>query len=126
MNNLENHHFVPEVYLKEFSNSQKQFFHLRKGASKQNNRTVAQVCYKLNYFKLHSKDNLMLYNIQDQYHIEKNVFKKHENRYPKLLKKVTQPSLTSITVSKSEVALFLEILITIIKRNPELQRANDK
>lgn len=113
-----NHHFVPEVYLKEFANSQKQLFSLRKKFPKVTVKTVAQVCYKPNYFKLHSKDNLTLYNIKDHYHIEKSVFKKHENSYPKLVKKVTQPSISATNISKSELALFFEILITIKKRNP--------
>ena len=112
------HHFVPEVYLKEFSNSQKQLSHLKKGFSKITNKTIAQVCYKLDYFKLHSQDNLLLYKLNDYYHIEKNVFKKHENRYFKLLKRLTHPALTLVSVSKSEVILFIEILTTIKRRNP--------
>jgi len=118
MSTPKNHHFVPEVYLKEFANSLKQIFSLRKKTSNINIKTVGQICYKPNYFKFHSNDYLTIHNINDHYYIEKNVFKKHENSFPKLVKKVTEPSISATTVSKSELAFFFEILITIKKRNP--------
>jgi Protein of unknown function (DUF4238) len=118
MNNPKKHHFTPEVYLKEFANSQKQFFYIKKGFTKITPKTVGQVCYIPNYFKLHSQDNLTLYSITDLNHIEKNLFKKHENKYPKLLKKFTLPSLSQLNISKIDILLMLEILVTIKKRNP--------
>lgn len=59
-----------------------------------------------------------MYRLSDPYHIEKSVFKRHENQYPKLLRKVTRPAVSSVTVSKSDLTLFFEILVTIQKRNP--------
>ena len=118
MNNPKNHHFVPEVYLKEFSNSLKQLFQLKKDYKKMSIKSVGQVCYELNYFKVNSKDNLLLHKLKDQYHIEKNVFKKQENTYPKLLKKVTFPTLSFLSIQKSDALFFLEFLITIKRRNP--------
>ncbi len=118
MSNPKDHHFVPKVYLKEFSNSQKQIFQVIKEYSNISIKSIGQVCYKPYYFKLHSSDNLLLRKIKDQNHIEKNVFKEQENLYPKLLKKITFPSLSSLLLNKSEVLFFLEILITIKRRNP--------
>lgn len=118
MNNPKNHHFVPEVYLKEFANSGKQFFQLKKDYKTISPRSVGQVCYQPYYFKVNSKDNLLLHKLEDQYHIEKNVFKKQENAYPKLLKKVKFSALSFVPLKKSDVIFFLEILITIKRRNP--------
>lgn len=118
MNNPRNHHFIPQVYLKEFSNSEKKLFQLKKGYKKISNKSVAQICYEADYFKVNSKDILSFHKLEDQYHIEKNIFKKQENAYPKLLRKITFPSLESFLLKKSDVLFFLEILITIKRRNP--------
>lgn len=113
-----NHHFVPKVYLKEFANSQKQIFQRSKERNHIASKNISQICYKPNYFKLHQKGNLFLSKIKDQNHIEKNVFRKQENLYLKLLKKLTFSSLLLPNLSKSEVTLLLETLITIKRRNP--------
>lgn len=118
MSSPKDHHFVPKVYLKEFSNSHKQLFQILKGYSNISVKSIGQVCYKPYYFRLNSNDRFFLHKIEDQNYIEKNVFKKQENSYQKLLKKITFPSLSSLLLNKSEVILFLETLITIKKRNP--------
>lgn len=113
------HHYVPKAYLKEFSNSQKNLFQKIKGDEIVSIKSIGQVCYKLNYFQLHLADSLFLEKLKDQYHIEKNVFKKQENQYPKLVRKFTHPSLRAFATSKSDALFFLEILLTIKRRNPK-------
>lgn len=112
------HHFVPKVYLKEFANSQKQLYQLIKGNTNISIKSIGQICYKPHYFKFHLSDSLILQKIKDPNYIEKNVFKKQENLYPKLVKKITFPYLSSHSLLKSETFFFLETLITIKRRNP--------
>jgi hypothetical protein len=118
MSSPKDHHYVPKVYLREFSNSQQQLFQVLKGKQNISVKTISQVCYKTNYFKLHSTASDLTKGIKDHNHIEKNVFKKQENTYSKLVKKVTFPSLTQAVLKKSEALLFLETLMTIKRRNP--------
>ncbi len=122
MSTPKDHHYLPKVYLKEFSNSQKQLFQIIKGQKTISLKSIGQVCYEPDYFKFSSKENLLLHNIDDVYHIEKNAFKKQENSYSNHLKKITFPSLTSVEVKKSELLSFLETLITIKRRNPTYRK----
>jgi hypothetical protein len=117
-----NHHFVPQVYLKEFSNFQKQFYQLIKGYANISIKSIAQVCYKTNYFKLKQEDNLFVLKFKDKNYIEKNVFKKQENGYPKLLKKLTFSSILIPVLTRSEARLLLEIILTIKRRNPSSRK----
>ena len=122
MSEPKNHHYVPKVYLKEFSNSFKQFFQKIKKHGNITIKSISQVCYEEYYFKLHKEDNLFLTKFKDHNYIEKNVFKKQENQYPKLLKKITFPSLSLISISKLDASAFLETLITIKRRNPTYRK----
>jgi hypothetical protein len=118
MSTPKDHHYVPKVYLREFSNSQQQLFQVLKGKQKISIKSVSQVCYLSNYFKLHSLGSSLTYGIKDHHHIEKNVFRKQENNYPKLVKKVTFPSFTKCMLKTSEAFLLLETLMMIKRRNP--------
>jgi hypothetical protein len=60
--------------------------------------------------------------LNDPYHIERNAFKIHENVFGKLLKKITKASLSPFTLPMRDVKLFLEILVTIKRRNPVIRQ----
>ncbi len=118
MSTPKNHHFIPKVYLKEFANYQQHLYQLYKSHKNISIKSTSQICYKPNYFKLSSLEEHFPKNVNDLYHIEKTTFAKHENAYSKLVKKITHPSLSYITISKYEVEYFLEILLTFKRRGP--------
>jgi Protein of unknown function (DUF4238) len=118
MSTPKNHHYVPKCYLKEFANSQANFYQILKGKDNIVIKNISQVCYLPNFYKLNPGENLSFTDIKDLNHIEKNYFKKQENIYSKLLKKISYPSIDSLTINKSELLYFLEILMTIKRRNP--------
>jgi hypothetical protein len=80
------------------------------------------VCYKPYYFKIQQEDNLFVLKFKDKNHIEKNVFKRQENGYPKLLKKLTSSSILIPVLTRSEARLLLEIILTIKRRNPSSRK----
>lgn len=116
------HHYVPEVYLKPFADSNKQFFQLRKKFKKIASKSVGQVCYEKNYFKIQRKETLFFYKIEDVLYIERKIFTELENQYPFLLKKVSFPSLQPFTMTWSSVGIFLKTLINIKRRNPSVRQ----
>lgn len=118
MNAPKNHHFIPKVYLKEFANYKKELFQLSKSYSKISIKSISNICYRPNYFKLSSLDSIYQKEVQDVNHIELNAFKRQENLHSKLLKKVTRAALNSIEVSRNEAEYFLEILMTFKRRGP--------
>lgn len=121
MGNPQKHHFVPEVYLKAFADSQKSLFQLKKGMSKINRISISQVCFKWDLYKIHSDDTLVLNKIKDTYHIEKVAFKKQENNYARLLHKIIELTVSTQNILRSEFFLFLEMLIFIKRRNPSFK-----
>jgi len=122
MSNPINNHYVPQVYLKAFADSQKQIYQLKRKYRKISQKRIAQICYEPNYFTIQKDETKLFNNVTDPYHIEKYSFKKHENMYERILKKITLPSLNQTRLSKSEVKTFLEILITIKRRNPTVKK----
>lgn len=118
MNAPKNHHYITKVYLKEFANYKKELFQLSKGYPKLSIKSISKICYKPNYFKLSSLDDVYQKEVKSVHHIELNAFKKQENSYAKLLKKVTHSALNSIVVSRNEAEYFIEILMTFKRRSP--------
>ena len=118
MNKPKNHHYIPETYLKSFSNHQKQLYQFRKDYKKFRLVSIAQICYEPNYFKINDTDLLKIFKIDDPNYIEKEYFKKQENNFQSLLKKLVQPGFNHFEISLSEISLFLETILTIKKRNP--------
>ncbi len=98
MSTPQKHHFVPEVYMKSFADSQKRVYQLRKGQKKITQKSIGQIGYQWNLFKINSPETLIFNKIKDPYHIEKVAFKKHENNYSKLLKKVTHSTIKKYRV----------------------------
>lgn len=122
MSNPINNHYVPQVYFKAFGDSQKQVYQLKRKYRKISKKSIAQICYEPNYFTIQRDETKLFNNVTDPYHIEKHAFKKHENLYERILKKITFPSLNQTRLTKSEVKTFLEILITIKRRNPTVKK----
>lgn len=118
MSTPKNHHFIPKIYLKAFANHQQQLFQLVKGHPNISPKTISQICYHLDYFKLSSLNGDLLDKINDLNHIEKNTFSIQENGYAKLLKKLTHPASNYFFVDRMDVEKFLETLITFKRRGP--------
>jgi len=118
MNAPKKHHFIPKVYLKEFANSKTELFQLSKDYSKISIKSISKICYKPYYFKLSSLDSVYQRDVKNVNHIELNAFKRQENLYSKLLKKLTHAALNSVVVSRHEAEYFIEILMTFKRRGP--------
>jgi hypothetical protein len=115
-------HYIPKVYLKAFANAQKVLYQLKKNHHKVTQTTVSKICYSPHYFTIQREETKQMHQIKDAYHIEKNAFKKQENRYEKLLKKFSVPHLSNYLISRSEAREFLDILTTIKRRNPAVRK----
>lgn len=116
------HHYVPEVYLKSFADSKKQFFQLRRKYKKITTKSVGQVCYEKNYFKFQRQEALQINNIDDSLYIEKKIFSGLENKYSFLLNDIVFPSLQPFPMPRKSVELFLKTLFNIKRRNPSLRK----
>lgn len=113
------HHYVPECYLKSFSNNQKQFWKRSKDNKKCSICTPGQVAYELDTNRIRSNEILSSYGISDDNLIEKHAFTKQENNFPKILSKIRKYSDGPIVVDKQAYILLLETLVTIKRRNPQ-------
>jgi hypothetical protein len=122
MSNPINHHYVPQVYLKSFANSEKKVYQLKKSDKIISQRSISQICSEPNYFTIQKEETKLLNQITDPYYIEKHSFKKHENLYGRILKKLTSPSLNLLRLPRTEIMTFIEILVTIKRRNPTVKK----
>jgi len=122
MSNPVDQHYVPKTYLKSFANLQKVIYQVKREYRKISQTTISKICYEPNYFTIRREETKLLNKIADPFHIEKNAFKKQENNYGKILKKITLASLKETQISRTEVRSFLEILITIKRRNPTVRK----
>jgi hypothetical protein len=116
------HHYVPQAYLRPFADHQEKFYQYRKQYGKIAQKGIVQICYERDYFKIKREETKQVNGISDPYHIEKKAFQKGENAYGKLLKRFMATSLHPFTVPKTEVEAFLEVLITIKRRNPTVRQ----
>lgn len=116
------HHYVLEVYLKSFADSQKRFYQLRRKFKKIVIKSIGQVCYEKNYFRFQRQDALHINNIDDRLYIEKKVFSEFENKYSFLLNDIVFPSLRPFPMPRKSAELFLKMLFNIKRRNPSVRK----
>ncbi len=112
------HHYIPECYLKQFANSQKQLWKRKKNEQKVSPCTTAQICYEFDAFKLKTKETLDFNDVGDENYIEKYSFRKQENNYGKNISKIITYNNSTRIIEKNTYKLFLETLVTIKRKNP--------
>ncbi len=100
MNEPKKHHYVPECYLKLFTNSKKEFWKLNKTFKTIKVCTPGMVCYERDLFKIKKDETLVFNNILDRNYVEKDVFKQQENNYGKVIHKIIKFSQNSFVVEK--------------------------
>lgn len=117
-NNPINHHFVPKCYLNLFTDFQKKFWKKRVDNRKITETVPSKVCYLQNGYSFRDEQNIILNNLEDKYHVERHSFKYQESNYGKIINDVIRFSNTPIVVDKNRYALFIEMLVTVKRRNP--------
>jgi hypothetical protein len=81
----------------------------------------SQICYENDLYTIQKDETLLINNIKDRYIIEKQSFKKQENRYRKILAYIVKYSRSPFVIDKTEYHLFLEFIVTLKRRNPYLK-----
>lgn len=114
-------HYVPICYLKSFSNFQNQMWRRKKDKPNARTCSPSQICYEIDLYTIQKDETLLLNNIKDRYIIEKQSFKKQENRYRKILTEVVKYSTSPFIIDKTNYHLFLEFIVTLKRRNPFLK-----
>ncbi len=117
-NSPKKHHYIPEGYLKFFSNTQKQLWRRNKESTNCSICTPAQVGYEKDGNRIRTKEIFNLAKLTDENQIEKIAFRQLENNYPRILSKLTYFSNSPIIIDKNDYRLFLKSLVTIKRRNP--------
>lgn len=117
------HHYVPECYLRQFTDSDGFFWVKDVKYSKVSKKHPSGVCYEINANKIRKKTSLEWYNISDEYLIEKEAFKFQENNYANYAEKISKYKSTINNISNFKYELFLETLVTIKRRNPKSRLA---
>ncbi len=118
MSNPNKHHFVPEGYLKSFTDTKKTLWRRKKNETKVIQRTPGMVCYEIDGYTIRKNETLLLNKITDKLHIERNAFKKQENGYRKSMSKISRYTTIPILVDTQSQLLLLSTLLTIKRRNP--------
>ncbi len=84
------HHFVPQVYLRNFTDGAKLYVldvgKVQKGYREAPiQKSTSQICYFENYYRINSElgNSQFRLDAYDALYIELQVFKQLENRYPK-------------------------------------------
>jgi hypothetical protein len=116
------HHYVPKVYLKAFADQRRHFFQLRKKYRRISRKSISQVCYTPDQFKIQRDETKLIHGISDPLYIEKHLFARHENAYGRLLEQLLNPGFADFAVEQDDIRLFLEILVTIKRRNPTIRK----
>lgn len=80
--------------------------------------TPSQVCYEIDLYTINHDETLMINNLKDKYVIEKEAFKKQENKYKPILLEIAKYSTIPRVINKDNYRLFIEFIITIKRRNP--------
>lgn len=112
------HHYIPECYLKSFSNLQKQLWRRSKDISKCSLCSPSQIGYEKNGNRIRTIEIFNLAKLTDENYIEKNAFRQMENNYPLILSKLISFSNSPIVIDENDCRLFLKALVTIKRRNP--------
>lgn len=122
MNEPAKHHYVPECYLKIFTNSKGKFWKLNKKYTSIRECSPGMVCYINDLHKIKKVETLIINNITDVNYVEKNAFKKEENNYGRIIHDIIRFSQDPFIISKKEYFLFLQMLVTIKRRNPSVRK----
>ncbi|ACU61674.1 DUF4238 domain-containing protein [Chitinophaga pinensis] len=112
------HHYVPEGYLKVFTNFQNSLWQFKKDYRKISLKTPAQVCYEVDANRFKDKRNLLNHDNTDDYYVEKESFKYQEIGYGKIIGTIIKYQRGAQVIDKHRYRLFLETLATIKRRNP--------
>lgn len=120
-NESKQHHYVPKVYLKGFTNESGNFFQYDLKHKKISVRKSSQVGYEIDYFKIQRLETKTINQIDDEYIIEKKAFVEQENFYQKLVCEVVGTTHNLFTFSIESCVLLLKTLITIKRRNPSVK-----
>lgn len=111
-------HYVPICYLKSFSNFQNQMWRRKKDKPNASICSPSQICYEIDIYTIQKDETLLVNNINDRYIIEKQSFKKQENKYREILAEIVEYSETPFVVDKTDYRLFLEFIVTLKRRSP--------
>ncbi len=122
MSEPKKHHYVPECYLRTFTNSKKEFWRLNKKYRNISICSPGMVCYEKDLFKIKREETLLLNNISDVNYVEKDVFKQQENNYGGIINNIIKFSETGITIEKDKYFLFLKMLVTTKRKNPSVRK----
>ena len=112
------HHYVPECYLKSFVDYKNIFWYRNRNESKTKLTMPSKVCYEEDAYKIRTEETIINNQLKDFYDIERFAFRNHENNYQKLLNKIKKTQSSVVNFDVIEYKLFLEILLTIKRRNP--------
>lgn len=111
-------HYVPKVYLKQFSKNKSGHFYA--AGPKSNNlrsinpRHVEQVCYLDNFYTLKNETSESV-NVKDRNFLEKNAFHYESRLLPRIINKLKHKN---IYLNKSYHDSFIDIYLNIKQRNP--------
>ena len=122
-NSPKKHHYVPECYLKSFVDHKNNFWYVNRKECKIKLTMPSKVCYEEDAYKIRTEDTIINNKLKDYYDIERFAFRIHENNYQKLLNKIKKIQSSIINLDVFEYKLFLEILLTIKRRNPSSRNA---
>ncbi|MEP7376807.1 MAG: DUF4238 domain-containing protein [Chitinophagaceae bacterium] len=115
------HHYVPQVYLKGFTNEKGDLIQYDIKYKTFAQKKPAQVGYKIDYFKIQRPETKIINQITDEYLIEKNSFTEQENNYPKLVSQITGNTDSPFAIARKQLELLVATLITIKRRNPSFK-----
>lgn len=121
MSEPKKHHFVPQVYLNNFADHQKRMFQGSLRFKKISETHPSKVCYRTYYNTIVREEARIVNGNFDPLHLETRFFKKQEDQFGALCKKVTSYTSLPQPLKKSEAFRLIEILITIKRRNPTVK-----
>ncbi len=112
------HHYVPVCYLKFFTDNETHLWKRQKDRIKASHKHPSQVCWERDFYKINREDTLLINGIRDRYVVEKEAFKKIENKYGDILTELIKYSQTPKLTDKQDYHIFLEFLVALKRRNP--------
>lgn len=118
------HHYVPKVYLKNFScdsngNIYRLDIKLPFGNVTPKLSHINRVCKEDNFYKIETKELLSRYNLQDPYFIEKKAFD-YENSF---LNRISEKLSKKRAVSNRDAKRLIKTLLSIKRRNKSFKEA---
>lgn len=114
----EKHHYVPKLYLRQFTKELKGHFF---GAGPKpdllqtiKNKHVSEVCYLDNFYTLNKNESLERFSLDDKNFIEKKAFKYESSRIRQIINKFKN---RNVNLTKSYHEQLIDIYISIKMRN---------